>query len=44
MGNTRREFIGTCKYCVLKILFNGGSPREHLNSRRVAARADIGII
>ena len=28
-GNTRREFIGTCKYSVLKIL-NGGSPREHV--------------
>ena len=37
-GNTRREFIGTCKYSVLKIL-NGGSPREHVKSRRGAARA-----
>ena len=42
-GNTRREFIGTCKYSVLKIL-NGGSPREHVKSRRGAARADLGTV
>ena len=41
-GNTRRECIGTCKYSVLKIR-NGGSPREHVKTRRGAARADRGI-
>ena len=42
-GNTRREFIGTCIYSVLKIL-SGESPREHVKSRRGAARADLGIV
>ena len=42
-GNTRREFIGTCKYSELKIL-NGGSPREHVKTRRGAARADLGFM
>ena len=42
-GNTRREFIETCKYSVLKIL-SGESPREHVKSRRGAARADLGIV
>ena len=42
-GNSRREFIGTCKYSVLKIL-NDGSPREHVKSRRGAARADLGTV
>ena len=42
-GNTRREFIGTCKYSVLKIL-NGGSPCEHVKLRRGAAQADLGTV
>ena len=42
-GNTRREFIGTCKHSVLKIL-SGETPREHVKSRRGAARADLGIV
>ena len=43
-GNTRREFIGTCKYSKQKILNAGGSPREHVKSRRGAARADLGTV
>ena len=42
-GNTRREFIGTCKYSVLKLL-NGGSPCEHVKLRRGAAQADLGTV
>ena len=44
-GNTRREFIGTCKHSVLHVkILSGESPREHVKSRRGAAREDLGIV
>ena len=39
IGNANREFIGTCKYTVLK-----RSPHEDVKSRRCAAQAVLGIV